>query len=163
MRPTARRRARSPRPTSSRTCPCSWSSSPSCARRSPGAPGRLAARVPLGDLARGLADSLGRQVSVALLDGSEVAAPTAGADPAALYGPLLDRSEAGHDLVLLAAGSLGSGAPWTEFGLQQADRILAVTAGGPVPEGLRERPELRGCDLVVHDVLPGTHALEGWA
>ncbi|MFL5886592.1 MAG: DHA2 family efflux MFS transporter permease subunit [Thermoleophilaceae bacterium] len=120
-------------------------------------------RVPLGDLARGLADSLGRQVSVALLDGTEVAAPTAGADPAALYGPLLDRSEAGHDLVLLAAGSLGSGAPWAEFGLQQADRILAVTAGGPVPEGLRERPELRGCDLVVHDVLPGTHALEGWA
>ena len=55
------------------------------------------------------------------------------------------------------------GEPWTEFCLQQADRILAVTAGGSVPDGLGQRPELRGCDLVVHDVALRSGALESWA
>ena len=77
-----------------------------------------------------------------------------------MYGPLLDRGEAGHDLVLLVGGS-ALYQPWTKFCLQHADRILAVTAGGPVPPTLADYPELRACDLVAHDAAPG--ALDGWA
>ena len=79
---------------------------------------------------------------------------------AAVYGPLLDRAEAGHDLVLLVGGS-ALHEPWTKFCLQQADRILAVTAGGPVPPVLGHYPELQACDLVAYDAAPG--ALAGWA
>ncbi len=115
------------------------------------------------ELAAGLASALARYLSVALLNGREVQAPERAAESATVYGPLLDRTEATHDLVLLQANSVLDGEPWTEFCLQQADRILAVTAGGPVPEGLSGRPELRGCDLVVRDVSPGSGGLEGWA
>ena len=110
--------------------------------------------VPLADLTRRLAEALEHHLAPALLDGSELAVPEAGARPAAVYGPLLDRAEAAHDLVLLEGGSALSGDPWTEFCVQQADRILVVTAGGPVPGALGERPELRGCDLVAYDVSP---------
>jgi NTE family protein len=123
----------------------------------------LSGGLPVADLARRLANALDRHLSCALLDGSEVAAADTGSRPATVYAPLQDRAEASHDLVLLAAGSATSGEPWTEFCLQQADRILAVTAGGPVPEAMRDRPELRGCDLVAYDVAPGSRALEGWA
>jgi predicted acylesterase/phospholipase RssA len=120
-------------------------------------------RVPVADLARRLAAALGYYLSVGLLDGRE--APAAGADgePAAVYGPLLDRAEAGHDLVLLDGASALSGGRWTEFCLQQADRILAVTGGGAVPERLGALAELRGCDLVAYDVTPGSGTLAGWA
>jgi predicted acylesterase/phospholipase RssA len=47
------------------------------------------------------------------------------------------------------------------FCLQQADRILAVTGGGPVPPALGEHPELRACDLVAYHAAPGE--LDGWA
>ncbi len=117
----------------------------------------------LDELAGGLAGALGAYLSPALLSGREVQAPATGAEPATVYGPLLDRAEATHDLVLLQAGSVLDGEPWTEFCLQQADRILAVTAGGSVPDRLGQRPELRGCDLVVHDLAPGSGALESWA
>jgi EmrB/QacA subfamily drug resistance transporter len=114
-------------------------------------------------LAAGLADALRQYVSPALLTGREVDAPAAAAEPATVYGPLLDRTEATHDLVLLQAGTAFGDEPWTEFCLQQADRILAVTAGGPAPDRLDRRPELRGCDLVVHDVAPGWGTLGHWA
>lgn len=120
-------------------------------------------RVPVADLARRLARALSGYLSPVLLDGNEAAAPDSRDDPATVYGPLLDRAEGGHDLVLLAAGSALSSAPWTEFSLQQADRILVLSGGGPVPAALRERPELRGCDLVAYDVQPGSGALDGWA
>jgi NTE family protein len=81
-------------------------------------------------------------------------------DPVGAYGPLLDRAEAGHDLVLLTGG-LALDEPWTKFCLQHADRILAVTAGGPVPPELGHYPELQACDLVAYDPAPG--ALDGWA
>ena len=48
-----------------------------------------------------------------------------------------------------------------KFCLQQADRILAVTAGGPVPPGPGHYPELQACDLVAYDAAPG--GLDGWA
>jgi predicted acylesterase/phospholipase RssA len=65
--------------------------------------------------------------------------------------------------VLLACGSALGGGPWAEFCLQQADRILVLTVGGPVPRVLCDRPELRSCDLVAYDVSPGSGRLDGWA
>ncbi len=123
----------------------------------------LADQLPLAKITRRLASAMEGHLSTALLDGSEADAPTAGSEPTSVYGPLLDRAEAGHDIVMLAAGSVLSGGPWTEFCLQQADRIMAVTAGGPVPDALRDRPDLRGCDLVAYDTAPGAGELEGWA
>jgi EmrB/QacA subfamily drug resistance transporter len=119
-------------------------------------------RVPVAELARGLARELGRDRRAALLDGRDVAPPGDG-EAAAVYGPVLDRAEAEHDLVLLDAGSIVSPTAWTEFCLQQADRILAGTVGGPLPDALQTRPELRGCDVVAYNITPGAGALGGWA
>ncbi len=120
-------------------------------------------QVPAGELARGLLAALRLQTSAELLDPNGTSARVAGADPSSVYAPMLDRAEAGHDLVILNASSTAGADPWTEFCLQQADRILAVTSGGEVPEWLRSRPDLRGCDLVVHDVAPGSGRLQGFA
>jgi NTE family protein len=107
-----------------------------------------------------LGAALESQLSVAVLGGAEVAGAAAAEEPAGVYGPLLDRAEAGHDLVLLVGG-LDLDEPWTKFCLQHADRILALTGGGPVPPALRDCPELQACDLVAYDAAPG--ALGGWA
>jgi hypothetical protein len=114
-------------------------------------PWRLAAR---------LGAALEAQLSVAVLGGAEVPGAAAAGDPAGAYGPLLDRAKAGHDLVLLTGG-LALDEPWTKFCLQHADRVLAVTGGGPVPPELGRYPELQACDLVAYDAAPG--ALDGWA
>ena len=111
-------------------------------------------RVPAHELARGLAAALGRQLSSVLLEDDGA--------PAGAHGPRLDQAEARHDVVLLDAGAATGDGAWTEFCLQQADRILAVAAGGPItPAALRR--ELRGCDLVGLDVAPGSGALAQWA
>jgi NTE family protein len=115
-------------------------------------------RIHVGELARRLGPELARHVSTVLLDGGEVGPPN-DADPVSVFAPLLDRAEAGHDLVLLAGGSVLNGDEWTEFCLQQGDRILAVSSGGPPSQPIRERPELRGCDLVAYDVSSGSGAL----
>jgi NTE family protein len=107
-----------------------------------------------------LGAALEAQLPVAVLSGAEVPDAAAADEPAGVYGPLLDRAEAGHDLVLLVGG-LALDEPWTRFCLQHADRILAVTGGGPVPPTLCSYPELRGCDLVAYGAAPGT--LDGWA
>ena len=119
-------------------------------------------RVPAAGLARGLVAALERHMSPALLVGSEVAAPAQDVDPAGAYGPLLDHAEAGHDIVVLDGGSILSATPWSEFCVQQADRILAVTAGDPPRDALRARTDLRGCDLVGYEVAPESGALEAW-
>ncbi len=111
--------------------------------------------TPLSDLARELETHLQRHVSVVLLDGAETGAGGA-QDPIATYGPLLDRAEGVHDLVVLDAGVLEATAPWTEFCLQQADRVLAISAGEPLTEGMRQRRELRNCDLVGYEIVPGS-------
>jgi len=121
----------------------------------------LDARILLPRLAARLGAALQAHTSVAVLSGAEVPVPAEPGEAAALYGPLLDRAEAGHDLVLLVGGSDLQREPWTKFCLQQADRILAVTAGGPIPPELGKYPELRGCDLVSYDAAPGE--LDGWA
>jgi predicted acylesterase/phospholipase RssA len=52
---------------------------------------------------------------------------------------------------------------WTDFCLQQADRILAVGRGGdPIGDGAR-RAALRGCDLVSWGVAAASGSLDGWA
>jgi NTE family protein len=122
----------------------------------------LADGVPIADLARRLTGALRHRCAAALFDGSE-AAFNGDSAPASVYGPLLDRAEAANDIVVLEGGQIGAGAPWTRFCLQQADRILVLTAGGPPPAALRERVELRGCDLVACDVEAGSGVLEGWA
>jgi NTE family protein len=98
-------------------------------------------RIPLRRLASRLRAALEAHLPVAVLGGAEVPGAEVPGAPAAVYGPLLDRAEAGHDLVLLTGGS-SLHEPWTRFCLQQADRILAVTRGGPVPPELGQYPEL---------------------
>jgi NTE family protein len=116
-------------------------------------------RVPVADLAHDLCGALRRHLVPVLLDGHEAAAPAPGVEPATTYAPMLDRAEAEHDLVLLHGGSITTAGPWTEFCLQQADRILAVTSGARPDDALYERSELRGCELVAYDVRPGLGAL----
>ena len=120
-------------------------------------------RVPIAELAHQLADALEGLLDTELLGAGELAAASSAAEPASVFAPLLDRAEAGHELVVLNAGTLLQESPWSKFCLQQADRILAFTAGGPVPEALRAHGELKGCDLVLCDVAPGQRAAEGWA
>ena len=120
----------------------------------------LDAGIPLPRIAARLGDALGTHVSIAVLDGAEGPAPAGRSEPAGTYGPLLDRAEAGHDLVLLIGGFALQPEPWTMFCIQQADRILALTGGGPVPPTLTRFPELQACDLVAYDTAPGE--LDGW-
>jgi EmrB/QacA subfamily drug resistance transporter len=118
-------------------------------------------RVPGSELSHGLSAALERHVSAALLDGA-TARVNGASDPASIYAPLLDRVEAEHDIVVLDAGALREHTPWTQFCLQQADRILAVTAGESPSELAGRHPELRGCDLVAYDVGRGSGRLEPW-
>ncbi|HET9718460.1 MAG TPA: MFS transporter [Solirubrobacteraceae bacterium] len=121
--------------------------------------------VPVADLSRRLAEQLRDAVSVAYVDAESAGAgssPTA-EDAAAVYGPVLDRLEASHDLVVLSAGVLPQPGPWLQFSLQQADRILVVADGSCDPARLEGRPELRGCDLVAYDVAPASGALSACA
>ena len=121
----------------------------------------LDGNIPLPRLAAQLGAALQAHLSIAVLGGAGAPAAAVPGEPAAVYGPLLDRAEAGHELVLLAGGPAWPAEPWTRFCLQQADRILAVTGGGPVPPALANHPELQGCDLVAYDAAPGD--LDGWA
>ena len=117
--------------------------------------------IPLPRLAARLGAALEAHLSVAVLGDAGEPASVAPSEPATVYGPLLDRAEAGHDLVLFAGGFVLRPEPWMRFCLQQADRILAVTGGGPVPQELAKYPELQGCDLVAYQAAPGE--LDGWA
>ncbi len=115
-------------------------------------------RIPLPRLAARLGAALQAHLPVAVLGGTEVPAAAADGEPAAVYGPLLDRAEAGHDLVLLAAGSALQPGPWTAFCLQQADRILAVTAGGPVRRPSAPIPGCTPATLSRTTLCPGNSA-----
>ena len=114
-------------------------------------------------VARDLARALSGHLRPMLLDGTEIHEPADFEEPAAVYGPLLDRAETGHDLVLLDGGTLRSGRPWDKFCLQQADRILALTYADREPDPGLVGPELLGCDLVLVDAAPGMARVRGWA
>ncbi len=114
-------------------------------------------QVELGSFVDRLAHALGP--SCAVLDGSEVG-PSSGSDgSASVYAPILDRAEATHDLVILMASDARDLTRWTQFCLQQADRILAMACGAPEVRPVRDRAELRGCDLVACDVRLGSGLL----
>jgi EmrB/QacA subfamily drug resistance transporter len=116
-------------------------------------------RLPVAEVARALVSGLCEHLSAGLLNEPCASAHALGEHAASTYGPNLDRAEARHDLVILEGGELAAGRPWTEFCVQQADRILALSAGHTAPIALANRPELRGCDLVAYNVLAGTGAL----
>ncbi|MDE3132001.1 MAG: patatin-like phospholipase family protein, partial [Acidobacteriota bacterium] len=118
-------------------------------------------RIPVRELAIALGEALAEHLAVAVLTGAEVQAPRGLESPATIYGPLLDRAEDAHQLVLLCADAVGRDDPWARFSIQQADRILLVTGGGPVPAQLTDRHDLSGCDLVLYDAPD--EAIEGWA
>jgi NTE family protein len=116
----------------------------------------LGERAPIEELTLSLYEALNRLTRCGILRGGEVEAVDAG--PAtAVYGPVLDRAEDAHEVVLLSGGPIVGASPWTEFCLQQADRILAVSS--PATGAIDARPELRGCDLVAWDVPAGSGAL----
>ena len=96
----------------------------------------LDASVPVIDLAARLAVALRWHERVAVLDGSGVDAPRPGTTPAAGYGPLLDRVEADAERVLLVAPIAAPDDAWTQFCLQQGDRLLAI-AHEEMPAALR--------------------------
>lgn len=118
-------------------------------------------RVPVAELGHSLAEAMSRWGRVEVLDGSE-ASPPPGEPPASAYAPVLDSAEAANDQLVLVAGTAAAEDPWAGFCLQQADRILAVGAGGAPPAG-GARAELRGCDLVSWEVAEGSGALSAWA
>ena len=118
-------------------------------------------RAPVGELGRRLARALGAWGSAEALDDANT--QHSADQPLAAYAPLLDRAEAASDQVVLIGGSVASPDPWTDFCLQQADRILAVGSGGEPPPPEERRLELRGCDLVAWNVGRGSGAISAWA
>ena len=116
----------------------------------------LDAGVPARLLADGLVAALGPYGRVA-----HVEAPDRAEAPAT-YAPLIDRAERAHDRVVLAGGLPVGDDAWTRACLSHADRILAVTSGGPVPDWARGNVALTGCDLVGWDVPVGSGALADW-
>jgi EmrB/QacA subfamily drug resistance transporter len=64
---------------------------------------------------------------------------------------IVDTHERHHDHVVLLAEMPSSRDAWTELCLRQADRVLALTSGGPVPDWVFWHPQLRSCDLVFVD------------
>ena len=76
---------------------------------------------------------------------------------------IVDAHERDHDHVVLL-GEMPSGRDaWTELCLRQADRVLALTSGGPVPNWVFWHPQLRSCDLVFVDRGDGTGCATGRA
>lgn len=116
----------------------------------------LDARVPVAALAEHLAAELGRFGRVARLD-RHSATPVG--DPAASYGPLLDRALEANDQVLLVVDAAASADPWAAFCLQQADRILAIAAPD-TPAHVVQHAELHGCDLVGWDATAVSGGLD---
>ncbi len=112
--------------------------------------------LPLAELCRALAAQLGRFGTVAH------SGPVAGRSEAdqAMF---LERLERDHDRVLLEAGTPKDGGPWSALCLRQADRVLALTRGGPVPDWLFWHPGLRGCELVYLDDAAEARPIAEWS
>ena len=101
-------------------------------------------------------------LTAALSEYGKVCLLTPPADPVAAFGSRVDVCEEEHDQVVLLTPRLDGTDPWTEFCLARADRILVVTGGRSSPGPIACRASLHGCELVGHDVRPGTGALSDW-
>ncbi|HWF25715.1 MAG TPA: DHA2 family efflux MFS transporter permease subunit [Solirubrobacteraceae bacterium] len=116
--------------------------------------------LPLTEIAEALGGALSQWGEVARLEDQGVGRRIE--DPLAEFAPLVDRCEEESDHVLLITGRPDRPSRWTEFSLARADRILAVTAGGPAPKSLTDLATLRGCEVVGYGVAPGSGALSEW-
>jgi NTE family protein len=118
--------------------------------------------IPARELASDLSTDLAQWGRVDLIDGT-IVEERSDEGHVAVFGPLLDRVESANDQVVMLADPIRKKRPWTDFCLQQADRILAVGSGGEPIGGDARRAILRGCDLVAWDVPAASGALDGWA
>jgi NTE family protein len=119
--------------------------------------------VPVRELGAELSAALSRWGRVEVIDGSIVEGGGDRAD-VAIFGPVLDRVESSNDQVVMCADPITGRTQWTDFCLQQADRILGVGSGaGEAQPDDSQRTALRGCDLVAWDVAAGSGALSTWA
>jgi len=118
--------------------------------------------IPVRELARDLSAELSAWGRVDTIDGSIVDGRE-DAGGVQVFGPLLDRIETANDQVVMSADPIRNRTPWTDFCLQQADRILAVGRGGTATEDEAGLAALRACDLVAWNVREGSGALSAWA
>ncbi len=68
---------------------------------------------------------------------------------------IVDAHERDHDHVVLLAEMPSGRDAWTQLCLRHADRVLALTSGGPVPNWVFWHPQLRSSDLVFVDRADG--------
>lgn len=134
--------------------------------------------VPLIDLADELSRMLCTWGRVAVLHPGDAHAPGAlledGApermtsrDAVAKFTPLVERCELDHDQVILVCGASARTAPWDEFCLARADKVIVVvsaTVAGPHPpvSHAGQWASLRGCDLLGYGIERGSECLVGW-
>jgi EmrB/QacA subfamily drug resistance transporter len=116
--------------------------------------------LPVRRIGHAIGEALSSRGRVERLDGDGKAPDLH--DPLAEFGPLVDRYEDQCDQVLLLTAPLARRDPWTEFCLARADRVLALTAGGPAPKWLGDHAGLRGCELAGYAVAPGSGVLADW-
>ena len=113
----------------------------------------LQAGLPTRALAETIVDEIGRWRSVAMFErqpGEE--------QPRERLASTLDRYERQAEQVVMFAADPGVAAGWTEFCLQQADRVLVLT-GERMPSGWTPPDSaLAGCDVVY--CSPATHSVE---
>jgi NTE family protein len=65
------------------------------------------------------------------------------------FAPLLERAESVNRRVVLTPGTAGPGAAWTDFCLQEADLVVAVTTGVPDHVWTDHAASLRECEILV--------------
>ena len=98
--------------------------------------------------AHDLREALARQGSAAL-----ITAPIASGGGPPLE--IVDAHERDHDHVVLLAEMPSGRDAWTQLCLRHADRVLALTSGGPIPNWVFWHPQLRSSDLVFVDRADG--------
>jgi EmrB/QacA subfamily drug resistance transporter len=119
--------------------------------------------VPLDELTARLEAALRRYANAATLPQPQASAQPDADNGLSVFGPMLDRAAAAHDVVLTPVADPWSADAWTRFCLQQADRVLAVASAPATPSAAEVAPRLQGCDLVGWGVPAGSGRLADWA
>ena len=107
--------------------------------------------VPLTAETGAVAPRFAHELCEALAGHGRAALLTAPVDGNVATPDVVDAHERDHDHVVLLADMPSSRNSWTELCLRQADRVLALTSGGPVPNWIYWHPQLRSSDLVFVD------------